>query len=168
MRALPSGPTITDMLANAAFLVGLTLAVAGDGDEWTGRLPFARAHANFYDAARRGLDAELEWPGPNGHARRRKAAELALELLPRARAGLDQAAVAPEESGRLLDVIADRVAGGRTGAVWQRRTVEALEPGIGRGRALAVMLERYVDLMNTGAPVHTWPVERPGEGPRGN
>jgi hypothetical protein len=43
---------------------------------------------------------------------------------------------------------------------------------MGRGRALPVMLERYVDLMNTGAPVHTWPIERPGdrpgEGPRGN
>ena len=76
--------------------------------------------------------------------------------------------MAPEETGRLLDVIADRVASGRTGAVWQRRTVEALEPGIGRGRELAVMLERYVDLMNTGAPVHTWPAGRPGEGTRWN
>jgi hypothetical protein len=26
MRALPSGPTVTDMLANAAFILGLTLA----------------------------------------------------------------------------------------------------------------------------------------------
>jgi hypothetical protein len=166
MRALPSGPTITDMLANAAFLVGLTLAVAHDAGDWTGTMPFARAHANFYDAARRGLDAELEWPAPGGRPRRRKAAELALDLLPRARAGLDRAGVAPEESGRLLDVIAERVGSGRTGAVWQRRTVEALEPDVGRDRALALMLERYIDLMNMGAPVHTWPIEEPGEGPR--
>ena len=35
------------MLANAAFLVGLTLSVAREGAEWTARLPFSRAHANF-------------------------------------------------------------------------------------------------------------------------
>lgn len=29
MRALPAGPTVTDMLANAAFLIGLTLWLAG-------------------------------------------------------------------------------------------------------------------------------------------
>jgi hypothetical protein len=166
MRALPSGPTITDMLANAAFLVGLTLALAAEGDDWTARLPFARAHANFYDAARRGFDAELEWPSSDARPKRRNAAELALDLLPRARAALDQAGVAPEESGGLLDVIAERVSSRRGGAAWQRGTVEALEPDVGRGRALTLMLERYIDLMSTGAPVHTWPVEKRSKEPR--
>jgi hypothetical protein len=48
--------------------------------------------------------------------------------------------------------------------VWQRRTVEALEPRLGRGRALGLMLERYIDLMNAGEPVHTWPLEGPAKG----
>ena len=64
MRPLPAGPTVTDMVANAAFLLGLTLALAPDAEVWTRQLLFARAHANFYDAARLGLEAELEWPGP--------------------------------------------------------------------------------------------------------
>ena len=46
-----------------------------------------------------------------------------------------------------------------TGAWWQRRMVAALEPEVGRGRALELMLERYLELMSTDQPVHTWPVE---------
>ena len=164
MRALPAGPTITDMLANAAFLLGLTLAVAGGDDraydgDWTGRLLFARAHANFYEAARRGLDAELEWPGRGRRPRRTAAADLVAELLPAARRGLDRAGVAAEESGPLLEVIGERAASRRTGSWWQRRTVAALEPRVGRWKALELMLERYLELQAGGRPVHTWPVE---------
>ena len=35
MRALPSGPTMIDMLANAAFLIGLSLWLAGQDQQWT-------------------------------------------------------------------------------------------------------------------------------------
>jgi hypothetical protein len=115
-------------------------------------------HANFYGAARHGLEAELEWPGHGGRPERGLAAELVPELLSRARYGLDRAGVAAEESSRLLSIVRDRVAARRTGAVWQRRTVAALEPGRGRERALALMLERYLELMATDQPVHTWPI----------
>jgi hypothetical protein len=33
-----------------------------------------------------------------------------------------------------------------------------LEPELGRRRALAAMLERYLELQRTGEPVHTWPL----------
>jgi hypothetical protein len=65
--------------------------------------------------------------------------------------------VAAEEADRLLGVIAARVATGQTGAVWQRRMLAALEPGLGRERALAAMLERYLELSATDQPIHTWP-----------
>jgi hypothetical protein len=159
MRALPAGPTIADMLANAAFLLGLTLALSSWPEEWTGRLLFARAHANFYEAARHGLESGLDWPGEGTRPGRVRAAELVPELLPLARRGLDAAGVAPGESGPLLEVIAGRAASGRTGAWWQRRTVAALEPEHGRRRALELMLERYLRLMASDQPVHTWPVE---------
>jgi len=38
--------------------------------------------------------------------------------------------------------------------------VAALEPELGRDGALAVMLERYLELSQSDQPVHTWPVER--------
>ena len=66
MRALPAGPTMTDMLANAAFLIGLTLWLAGLDQRWTYALPFERADHGFYRAAQYGLDAELSWPTGRG------------------------------------------------------------------------------------------------------
>jgi hypothetical protein len=53
MRALPVGPTMIDMLANAAFLIGLSLWVAGQDQQWTYALPFERADNGFYRAAQR-------------------------------------------------------------------------------------------------------------------
>jgi gamma-glutamyl:cysteine ligase YbdK (ATP-grasp superfamily) len=158
MRALPAGPTIVDMLANAAFHVGVALAVAPTAAEWTTTMPFARANANFYQAARRGLAAKLEWPaGPEG-PRRVDAAELVRLLVPEARRALEHAGVDPDEAGRLLGVVEERAASGQTGAAWQRRTVDELEPRLGHERALAAMLERYLELSEGDQPVHTWPL----------
>jgi hypothetical protein len=162
MRALPAGPTVIDLLANAAFLLGLTLALAPDAAAWTRRLPFQQAHHNFYRAAQLGLGAELAWPlGPGWRVRTLPAAELAGLLLPTARRGLQQAGVAGDEAERLLAVIEARAGSGQTGSDWQRRTLAALQPRLGRDRALAAMLERYLELQAAGRPVHTWPVGQP-------
>ena len=47
MRALPAGPTVIDMLANAAFLIGLSLWLARQDERWTYVLSFERAEHNF-------------------------------------------------------------------------------------------------------------------------
>ena len=159
MRPLPAGPTVTDMLANAAFLLGLTLALAPDAATWTRQLLFARAHANFYEAARLGLEAELEWPGTDGSSERVGAVELVRRLLPTARQGLVGAGVDADEADRLLGVLGERAATGQTGAVWQRRTLAALEEQADRDDALVEVLERYLELQAAGDPVHGWPVE---------
>jgi gamma-glutamyl:cysteine ligase YbdK (ATP-grasp superfamily) len=158
MRALPAGPTIVDMLANAAFQVGVALAVAPGAAEWTTTMPFARANANFYQAARHGLAAKLEWPAGTDQPRRVDAAELVRRLVPQARRGLEHAGVDADEAERLLRVVDERAASGQTGAVWQRRTVAGLEPRLGRERALAAMLQRYLELSQGDQPVHTWPL----------
>ena len=88
MRALPAGPTVTDMLANAAFLIGLTLWLAGRDERWTYAVPFERAEHGFYRAAQHGLAAELSWPaGSADGVRTVPAAELVPELLPGGPAG---------------------------------------------------------------------------------
>jgi hypothetical protein len=160
MRGLPAGPTIVDMLANTAFLVGLGLGLAPAAARWIRGLPFELAEHNFYQAARRGLDAELAWPRAAGEpAELVPARELVARLLAIARGGLDRAGLDPAESRQLLDVIAARRAGGQTGACWQRRTLECLEPRLGRERALDAMLERYLVCSREGRPVHGWPLE---------
>jgi hypothetical protein len=161
MRALPAGPTVVDMLANAAFLLGLTLALAPGAAATTRRFAFQQAHHNFYRAAQFGLDAELAWPlAPSGRPRILAAPDLVRHLLPTARQGLEDAGVLAEEAGELLSVIEARAASGHTGSAWQRLALAALEPKLGRERALAAMLEQYMEHQRTGQPVHTWPLRQ--------
>jgi hypothetical protein len=156
MRALPAGPTLTDMLANAAFLVGLSWWLAEQDPDWTYRLSFERAEHGFYRAAQHGLAAELTWPfGQDGRLRTLPVADLIPELLPATRNGLVAAGVAATEADHLLGVIAARVVAGQTGARWQRQTLATLEPRLGRQRALTAMLERYLEYAATDQPVHT-------------
>jgi hypothetical protein len=164
MRFLPAGPTVTDMMANAAFMIGLTLWLAAQDQRWTYALPFERADHSFYRSAQYGLAAELSWPlgPPRPHGRRGvrvrtlPAADLVAELIPAARLGLLQAGVTTAEADRLLGVITARLATGQTGAAWQRAALAAAE-GRSREQALAVMLDRYLARAATGQPVHTWP-----------
>ncbi|GAA4235129.1 hypothetical protein FHR32_006941 [Streptosporangium album] len=150
MRALPAGPTPADMAANAAFLLGLTAAMAVEPVE---EFPFAAAYRNFYRAAIHGLDASLTWPGLDGEEI--PAARLALNLLPVTRAGLIRVGVDPDEADRTLGIIRNRVMLRRTGAIWQREALKRLgEDPAGRSR----MVTRYRELALTGDPVHTWPI----------
>lgn len=158
MRALPSGPTVIDMLANAAFLIGLSLWLAGQDQRWTYALPFERADHGFYRAAQQGLAARLSWPaGHRDQMRTLPAARLVAELVPAARQGLLQVGVTPAEADTLLAVISARAASGQTGAVWQRAAFTAARRHHDTEPALAVMLDRYLQYAETGLPVHTWP-----------
>ena len=163
-RVLPAGPTVTDVIANAAFYYGLVRALAGESRPvWT-RLPFEAAAANFDHACRYGIDARLEWPrGRYGGTTRVPATQLVRdELLPLAAAGLDAWGVEPADRDLYLGVIEERCKRGINGASWQSRTFhKALESGMGRDAALAATTKRYCELMHLGEPVHTWPVGLP-------
>jgi gamma-glutamyl:cysteine ligase YbdK (ATP-grasp superfamily) len=157
MRALPAGPTVVDMLANAAFLVGLTLALSPDADRFVTRMTFGQARWNFYTAARAGLDAELLWPSdkppsPALHP----VGELALQLLPLARRGLVSAGVDGAEADHLLDVIAARIERRMTGARWQLQALARHGDPV-CDAALMATLNRYAELSDGRAPVHEWP-----------
>ena len=146
------------MLANAAFLIGLSLWLAGQDQQWTYALPFERADHGFYRAAQHGLSARLSWPaGHRDQIRTLAAAKLVPELVPAARHGLLQAGVTAAEADGLLEVISARAASGQTGAVWQRATLAAAKRHHDPERALAIMLNHYLQYAETGLPVHTWP-----------
>lgn len=155
-RVLPAGPTVIDMLANAAFFYGAQRALTGqERPLWT-RMAFSCAEDNFYAAARDGLDASVWWP-ESGSLR---PDELVLNtLLPMAHEGLRECGVSDAVRERYLGVIEQRCLRRQTGATWQRDTVVALEErGVGRQAALTQMLRRYVSLMHEGTPVHDWPI----------
>lgn len=157
LRALPAGPTLIDMLANAAMLIGLTLRLATDVDPLLAAMPFELARHNFYLAAREGLDAQLFWPGATAPGPRRLPARaLAAAMLPLAREGLIDAGVDPAEADPLLETIARRLERGVTGARWQTERVRSLETRLSREEALQAMLLRYLELADSGAPLHDW------------
>ncbi|MGW1895688.1 glutamate--cysteine ligase [Streptomyces sp. NPDC002004] len=164
-RVLPAGPTVTDVIANAAFYYGAVRALAEDARPvWT-RLPFEAAAANFDAACRYGIEATLEWPrgGRYGGTERIPAVSLIQdELLPLAAAGLDAWGVEPADRDLYLGVIEERCRRRVNGATWQAATFhEALESGLDRDAALAATTRRYTELMHLGEPVHTWPVGLP-------
>jgi gamma-glutamyl:cysteine ligase YbdK (ATP-grasp superfamily) len=165
-RVLPAGPTVADVVANAAFYFGLVRALAeAQRPVWT-QMSFATAAENLHEAARSGIDAHLYWPGVGDVP----AAELVLRrLLPLARDGLSRWGVDSAHADRLLGLIEQRCLTAQTGAAWQIATVSHLEgtglagPGGGatRQEALRQMTQRYIDHMHTNDPVHTWPTPPP-------
>ncbi|MGW3630909.1 glutamate--cysteine ligase [Streptomyces sp. NPDC005122] len=170
-RVLPAGPSVTDVVANAAFYYGLVRALAEEARPvWT-RLPFASAAANFDAACRHGIDARLEWPrrGRYGGVAEVDAVSLVRdELLPLAAVGLDAWGVEPADRDFYLGVIEDRCRLRVNGATWQAATFhQALETGLSRDAALAATTRRYGELMHLGEPVHTWPVGLPEPVPLG-
>ncbi|MDH5670576.1 MAG: glutamate-cysteine ligase family protein [Myxococcales bacterium] len=161
-RALPSGPTPVDAMANAAFCVGLTLGLAERMSRTVQNFPFEYAHHNFYRAAQYGLEASLLWPSEQAAPsyRQLSASELLPELLPLAREGLQALGVEQAESARLLGIIDARAESGRTGARFQLEQVEALEKSAGRWEALAEMTRRYIEHSKGGRPVHEWSLDK--------
>jgi hypothetical protein len=155
-RVLPAGPTVADMLANAAFYFGAVRELAAaERPVWT-QLTFSQAEQNFHVGARDGLSAQVYWPGLG----ELPATRLALErLLPAAHAGLDRFGVCAPVRDRLLGIIEQRCLTRRNGAQWQTSTVEYLERerNYSRPAALAEMLRRYAEQLGANEPVHTWP-----------
>jgi len=155
-RALPAGPTPVDMTANAAFICGLTVGIRERVDTLLPAHPFRYAVYNFYRAAQYGLQAELLWPDLDSTSPRVvTATELCRQLLPVADAGLSALNVDQDERHNLLGIIEARLDSETTPAVWQRRVVEE-QGGGDRWKALAAMVERYMENSNSGRPVAEW------------
>ncbi|MFN0250589.1 MAG: glutamate--cysteine ligase [Kofleriaceae bacterium] len=150
LRALPAGPSVVDMAANAAFLLGLVLGLAPDVDRLIAGFTFTHARRNFYEAARRGLASTLLWPAePGRRAEPILAPALIDRLLPVAARGLRDHGVDSRDSDHLLGVIADRARTGQTGAAFQRALLAT-------SRDPARVVEEYLARQLDGAPVHTW------------
>jgi gamma-glutamyl:cysteine ligase YbdK (ATP-grasp superfamily) len=151
-RVLPAGPTVADLIANAAFYFGLVRHLAESDRPLWSQMSFQAAEENFETAAEDGIDASVYWPAL-GEV---KATELVLRrLLPMAHQGLASWGVATEESDRLLGIIEQRCVKGVNGASW---FVDRMHARTGQDRydALRATLLEYRERMHTNEPVHTW------------
>ena len=145
-RPLPAGPSLPDMMANLAFVIGLVAAWAADEKPPEARLAFAQAHANFHAAARDGLDARLT--DLDGHER--SAAQWLPQLLPLARQGLQRLQVDATLADGWVQLLQQRLARGLTGARWQLARLDAL------GGDLEALTLDYARHQAGGAPLHRW------------
>ena len=156
-RLLPSGPTVLDICANAAFYYGLVRTLVAEEQPLWSRMSFSAAEENFHAAARDGIDARLYWPGvgevPVG--------ELVLRrLLPAAHEGLEQAGIAAADRDRLLGVVERRCVTMQNGAAWQAAAFHRLYEGerLEQLDALRRMTVLYREHMHANEPVHEWPL----------
>lgn len=153
-RVLPAGPTVIDVVANAAFFFGAVRGLTELDRPVGHQMSFHAAEENLYAGARLGMDSRLYWPGVGWVP----PDELVLrKLLPLAHEGLRSYGVCDAARERYLGVIEQRCVARRTGARWQRETVQKLVgQGASRQAALAGMLRHYIDRMHTNEPVHDW------------
>ena len=157
-RALPSGPTIVDEIANTAFFAGLMLALPAEYGDVAQRMSFDEAKGNFFRAARHGLDAQFNWIDGETYS----ASALILDnLLPLAREGLKSAKVAEQDADKYLNIIEERARNRRTGASWILSSFDALAgaPHELRQRRLAATMLAY---QKEERLVHEWPIAKIG------
>ena len=152
-RVLPSGPTILDEMANAAFWYGMIISLSHDYQDITQLIRFDHAKSNFVSAARHGLNAHFTWL----EGRESLADRLILdELLPLAEAGLFRRGIRREDIQRYLGVIEKRVRTGMTGSKWIMKSLESLRDTGTVGERLNAITAAIVSRQQEGLPVADW------------
>ena len=161
IRALPAGPSLEDMSATGAFLLGSALALRDSMPERINMLPFKYAEHNFYRAAHTSLNSVMLWPSFSQiKVVEYNVLELAERLLPLAEAALLEAGMAPFECSRLMGNIAERIESQCNGARWQKQFTEQLiQAGCSSKEAQHMMLKQYRDHFCSGLPVSQWSIQ---------
>ncbi|MEQ1922450.1 MAG: CBS domain-containing protein [Pyrinomonadaceae bacterium] len=152
-RFLPSGPSVVDEMANAAFFLGLMTALPGEFGDIREYMSFDEAKSNFFNAARYGLGGQIR--GIDGKSRR--VGRLILEeLLPRARTGLESAGIDAADSDRLLDIIEERVTAERSGSRWMLDSYEGMDKRAKPNVRLRSLTAAMKTNQEAGTPMHEW------------
>lgn len=161
-RVIPSGPSIIDEMANAAFFLGLMTALPEAYGDVTKLMSFDDAKDNFFAAARHGLKAQFTWLG----GQRQPAATLLSEqLLPLARAGLKQAGISSDNIERYLGVLEERVRFDQNGSLWTLRSLAAMGEQGTREQRYRALAATMLDQQQGDAPVHRWEIAQIDKNP---
>lgn len=156
-RYLPAGPTTIDMMANAAFAIGLTQALSHEIDDLIAKLPFHYAEYNFYRAAQTGLSTNILWPLEGQHSLRESAVtDVIASVLKKAADGLSELEVSSQEINQLLSVIEKRLTTRQTGSNWQLKRLAKYSTKYSKEKAIQYMLRDYLILSESGMEVSTW------------
>ncbi|CDZ77719.1 Glutamate-cysteine ligase family 2(GCS2) [Legionella massiliensis] len=147
-RGPSTGPTVIDMVANAAFFYGLLNYYAVQSTPINYLLPFHFARKNFFNAARYGLDAQLKW-FLGGDV---SACELIKNLIPLARKGLQIFDIQAADINFYLDLIDRRVNNKMNGSIWQCKFIKKY------GNDFYNMMAAYLENQYQEIPVSEWKI----------
>ena len=156
-RAIPAGPTSIDMVANAAFAIGLANGLKDEVNDFTAIMPFRYAEYNFYRCAQYGLDAKVLWPLNHCYQLEEVSiCEVIKQLLPKAKQGLLDLGIDKDEVEIYLGVIEQRLEQGVTGAIWQKKTAQHLEQTLDKDEACQQLVKLYLNQCRSAKPVSQW------------
>ena len=157
-RYIPAGPTRHDEMANAAFWIGLMLAMPDDCRGcWDQHFYFQEVRSNFLKAARNGLSNELVWFG-----KPIEAAKLILDqLLPLAESGLQSVGIPREEYQVYLNTIEQRVIKKQTGSSWIVDSLRSLRSKNSVDESILMITNHMAEHCLQDVPVHEWDI--PGQ-----
>ncbi|MEM0991918.1 MAG: glutamate-cysteine ligase family protein [Bacteroidota bacterium] len=157
-RVLPSGPTVADEMANAAFWLGAMVGMGDLVEDITQTVSFEDVRDNFMKAAQYGIDSEFNW----ANEQKIGACDLILkELLPIARKGLEKQKVNSEDIDRYLGIIEARAKKHMNGARWQLRAFTKLKKQVTPDEAAAVLTASIIKNQEKEIPVHLWEMPQP-------
>jgi CBS domain-containing protein/gamma-glutamyl:cysteine ligase YbdK (ATP-grasp superfamily) len=152
-RVLPSGPTLIDEIANAAFFSGMLAGMEKEYPPIDTLINFYQVKENFFTAARHGLNAQFVWT----RGKSIPADELILhELLPVAREGLKICNVTQTDIDLYLEIIEQRVRSGKTGARWILDSWNNMRADLLPEPCSRNLTERMLHEQKTENPVHLW------------
>ncbi len=152
-RVIPSGPTVLDEVANAAFFFGMMAKLSRSVTDIREHFSFADVKANFMTAAREGLRAQQVWFDDE----QMTAQDLILDkLIPLAREGLEEAGIDESDIERYLGVVQTRVERRRTGARWQLESLEKMRGSASPHECLRALTGSMIEQQESGKPVADW------------
>lgn len=153
-RVFPSGPTVTDEVANAAFWLGLLNKMADYHPDIREVMDFDDARMNFVAASKMGLDTKFRWIDN----KRVNAVDLITEeLLPIAREGLKKVDIRPGDIDTYLGIIEERTQSGQTMAHWMINNYNSLiKENSSKEQSLTAMTTAMIKYQKKGEPVHRW------------
>ena len=160
-RALPSGPSVADEMANSALWLGLMNAFGKKGDDVAQMTDFDVAKSNFFSAARHGLDTKLTWLDGQSIT----PTKLILDkLLPMAEEGLAMVKVNKKDSDRYLKIIEERVKSRQTGSSWILNSRKKLVKNASLGNSMTSVMSAMLKHQLDNRPVHEWPIAKLEDG----
>lgn len=156
-RYIPSGPTVSDEIANMMFWVGLMVGKTKKYENIHTKMDFKDVKMNFFNAARYGMATQFYWNGEFVPSHK-----LILdEFLPMAYRGLYSMGVSPRDAEHYLTMIENRVRS-YTGSQWMKASYRNLLKNYKPFEALQIMTSSMYDKQQKDFPVSTWRVIKSG------